>query len=265
MLTATKQSITGYWIEPLKKNIYSLEEINYFLYHHIDLVYREFFNEQLFDYIEKELQQPVMADDLRKIAERKGDTGEFVRYLLNESYYYNSRELAEISGLVAAIDTMGQAERFKIQGDSWYKSGQLESALRCYLEALKYRGTEDVGDAFYARVSYAIGTIYAMQFMCKSANTFFSYAYDLSPDPAFARACLYMSILAGDDEELLSSIVKYKVSDDYLDTIKERVAATRAEIEASDEMRDFSGNLEHSEYAEELLQLWKNKYYTMLK
>ena len=159
MLTATKQATTGYWIEALKKNVYSLEEINYFLYHHMDLVYRDFFSDALFDYIEQDLEQPAIAQDLREISLKNGGIGDFVRYLLSESYYYNSRELAQISALVAGIDNMGQAERMKVQGDSLYQSGFLNSALRCYLEILQRRDSEPVRDSFYARVAYSIGTI----------------------------------------------------------------------------------------------------------
>ena len=265
MLTATRQAKTGYWIDSLKKNVYSLEEINYFLYHHIDLVYRDFFSDALFDYLETELGQPAMAEDLRAIALREGGIGDFIRYFLNESYFYNSWELSEISSLVAGIDNMGQAERMKIQGDSWFRAGNYNSAVRCYLDVLKTRGTEDVSDAFYAGTAYAIGTVYAMQFMCRNANTYFDYAYELAPDPVYARACLYMSILSGDDEELLSSIVKYKVSDDYLDTIKERIRATRSEVEASEETAEFFRNLEDDAFAAEVVEQWKNDYFNMLK
>ena len=265
MLTATKQAKKGYWIDQLRISVYSLEEINYFIYHHIDLVYREFFSEELFAYVETELDQPAMAQDLRRIAERNGGIGDFVRYLLKESYYYNNSELAEISALVAGIDDMGQAERIKIQADSLMKNGSLGSALSCYLDILRNMDKEPVSDSFYARIAYSIGTIYARQFMCRSANTYFNRAYELSPDPVYARACLYMSILTGDDEELLSSIVKYKVNDDYLDAVKERVRATRAEIEGSSEAQAFFQDLNDDVFAEDLLKQWKKEYYRMQK
>ena len=231
----------------------------------MDLVYRDFFSDALFDYIEQDLEQPAIAQDLREISLRDGGIGDFVRYLLSESYYYNSRELAQISALVAGIDTMGQSERMKVQGDSLYQSGFLNSALRCYLEILQRREIEPVSDSFYARVADSIGTIYARQFMYRSANTYFSLAYELSPDPAYARACLYMSLLTGDDEELLSSIVKYKISDDYLDAVRQRIKATRNETESSEEAQIFFQNLEDEAFARDMLEQWKNEYYTILK
>ena len=265
MLTATKQSKTGYWIEPLKKNLYSIEEINYFLYNHINLVYRDFFNEDLFSFIENNLEQPLMAKDLRNIAASGGTCADFVKYLLSESYYYNSRELADISALVAGIDTMTQAQRLKLEADGYYRAGNLNSALKLYLDILRDISDKENSDAFYAMTAYAIGTIYAAMFMCKSANSFFSYAHEIYPDPMYARACVYMSIISGDDEELLSSIVKFRISDDELDSMKERVRFMKHEIESSEEMERFTDSLKSSEYSNSLVEHWKSQYYEMLK
>ena len=265
MLTATKQSLTGYWIEPLKKNLYSLEEINYFLYNHINLVYRDFFSEELFTFIERNLEQPMMAADLRDISKRGGTTADFVKYLLTESYYYNSRELADISGLVAGIDTMTQGQRLKLQGDACYRAGNMNSALRSYLDVLREAHTKQDSDSFYSIAAYCAGKIYASMFMSKSANAFFTYAYELYPDPMYARACIYMSIISGDDEELLSSIVKFRISDDELDAMKARVRSLRREVENSAELAQFTENIKSQEYADAMVQHWKEQYYEMLK
>ena len=265
MLTATKQSLTGYWIESLKKHLYSLEELNYFLYNHINLVYRDFFSEELFSFIEKELEQPAMADDLRDIAARGGSTAKFVKYLLSESYFYNSRELADVQALVAGIDTMTAAQRLKLQGDAWYRAGNLRSALKSYLEILRNVQLSENSDYFYANTAYMVGVIYADMFMCKSANSFFAWAYKLYPDPVYARASVYMSIISGDDEELLSSIVKFGISDDELDAMKARIRSLRHEIEGSPEMAEFNENIKQTDFQESVVKHWKSQYYEMLK
>ena len=265
MLTASKLGENGYWIESLQKHVFSLEEINFFLYNHIDLVYRDFFCPALFDYMEQELGLADMAQELREMEERDCSTAEFVRYLLNHSFYYNGRELADISSLVAGIDTMDRDDRLKIQGDSWMRTGFYNSALKCYLEILRYRNPEEGRQSFYARVAYAAGSIYARMFMCKNANSFFSMAYDLSPDPIYARASIYMAILSDDDEELLSAIVKYKVTDDYLETIKRRVWATRAEIEGAQQTAEFLDSMKDPGVAAQIVSEWKDAYYNMQK
>ena len=77
MLTASKLGENGYWIESLHKHVFSLEEINFFLYNHIDLVYRDFFCPALFDYMEQELGLADMAKALqtgRKFRANSGQT-----------------------------------------------------------------------------------------------------------------------------------------------------------------------------------------------
>ena len=140
------QSKNPYYIEAIKTNVYSLEEINYFILHHINLVYRDFFSNSLFDYIETELGRADMAETLREMAKRIADLKHFIVYILNESYYYSSSELSVVAAYVMNIDYMSDAERLKIEADGYYKIGKLGSALRVYFNIL---GDMENGDKRY--------------------------------------------------------------------------------------------------------------------
>ena len=65
----TLHSEKPYYITEINKNIYSIEELNYYLYNYLYLVDEEFFSESLIDYIENELKQkncPVTAWEYAK-------------------------------------------------------------------------------------------------------------------------------------------------------------------------------------------------------
>ena len=53
----TLHSEKPYYITEINKNIYSIEELNYYLYNYLYLVDEEFFSESLIDYIENELDE----------------------------------------------------------------------------------------------------------------------------------------------------------------------------------------------------------------
>ncbi|MBR2696912.1 MAG: hypothetical protein IKE48_05345 [Parasporobacterium sp.] len=256
-----KQSKTPYYIEAIKTNVYSLEEINYFVFNHINLVYRDFFCEELFDYIEKELGREDMAQDLRELAQEDADLKDFIRYLLSESYYYSGGELSVVSAYVMNIDSMSESERLKIEADGYFKIGKLESALRVYFDILGRMETEDLSEAFYARVAYSIGVIYARLFMVRNANSFFGYAYELYPEPVYARACVYMALINHDEEELLNTIIKYNISDDTLETVRARVGALRREIETSEDTVNFIYDFENGINSQTIIDNWKEEYY----
>ena len=259
MIRASKTVKTGYMIEALGKKVYSLDEINYFLYSRIDLVYKDFFCPEFFDYLDNELGEKKMADALRQIHERNGAVHEFVRCVFEGSGFYSDSEINHISQLVMNIDSMGPLERLKIQGDKHYKNGNFTSAVRCYLEILNHMDDENLSDAFYGHIAYSVGVIYAKRFMTKSANTYFAYAYELYPDINYAKACLYMSMISGDDKEMLSAIMHYNLSDDVIDSVRMRLDAIKAEVEGSDEVRAFTKYF--AQNTEKVIDEWKNEYY----
>lgn len=256
-----RQSKTPYYIDAIKLNVYSLEEINYFIFNHINLVYREFFSDALFDYIETELGREDMAFELRRLAQEGAELRDFIRCILTESYYYSGSELSVVSAYVMNIDSMSESERLRIEADGYSKIGKLDSALRVYFDILGRMESENLSAAFYARIAYSIGVIYARLFMGRNANSFFGYAYELYPDPSYARACVYMALINNDEEELLNTIIKYNISNDTLETVRARVGALRREIETSEETVNFIYDFENGINSQTIIDNWKEEYY----
>ena len=257
-----RQSNHPFYIKALDQNVYSLEEINYFIYNHINLVYRDFFSETLFEYIDIELGHKDIAEKLREIADNDGTVQDFIKCILNESYYYSGFELGKIANAVMNIDNMSNAERIKIEGDAYNKAGKLEAPLNVYFDILNSMDNDEVmPEAFYGRVAYAIGVIYAKMFMSRNANSYFARAYEIYPDPLYARSCVYMALVNNDEEELLKTIMRYHISDDTLERIRKRVGALRREIETSDETLLFIRNFENGNNSEKIIDDWKKDYH----
>lgn len=256
------QSQTPYHIDAINVDVYSLEEINYFVYHHMNMVYREFFSEELFSYIEESLNQPDMAQRMREMDADGATVRDFVSYLLKESYYYSANDLSAVSGLILNIDNMSRAERLVLEADNFFKAGRYESALSVYLDVLKNMSGEPVNEAFYARVAFSVGVIFARLFMPKNANAYFNMAHEIYPDATYARACVYVALISGDDEELLATIRKYRISDETLMEIRTKVSTLKREIETGKESIDFIFNFENGRAAS-TISGWKDEYVTM--
>ena len=209
----------------------------------------------------KELGRADIAEELRSLAEEGAVLRDFIRCILTESYYYSGSELSVVSAYVMNIDSMSESERLRIEADGYCKIGKLDSALRVYFDILGRMETENLSEAFYARIAYSIGVIYARLFMGRNANSFFGYAYELYPDPSYARACVYMALINNDEEELLNTIIKYNISDDTLETVRARVGALRREIETSEETVNFIYDFENGINSQKIIDNWKEEYY----
>ena len=70
ILCRSEYSKIPYYIEGADINVYSIEEISYFLYNDIYLVGADFFCEDLFGFIEKNIREPELALRLRSQKKR---------------------------------------------------------------------------------------------------------------------------------------------------------------------------------------------------
>ena len=260
-----KQSNKPYYIQAIETNVYSLEEINYFIYNHMNMVYRDFFCESLYAYMEEELELKEMAAKLRRLDENGATVRDFILCILKDSNYYSANDLAKVSELVMNINNLSREERMLLEADSMLKQKRYGSALHIYLDILNGRDADDPSkQQLYAKIAFSVGMIYARMFMGRSANTYFSMAYDLYADPVYAKASVYMSIINNDDEELLKSIIRYKVSDEALAAIRKQIDKSRASIERSEGFLQFEDSLNEEGQAEKQIAKWKKEYYTML-
>ena len=261
----TRQSDKPYNIAAVDVNVYSLEEINYFLYNHMNLVYREFFCDSLFDYIENELGEDQIAEGLRTLHRNDASVRDMIMYVLKASGYYSADDLGAVADLLLNINNLSRNERMLIEAESMMKQKRYGTALHIYLDILGTRDPDNhSNDMFYARIAFSTGVVYAKMFKCRNANTFFSMAYDLFQDPVYAKAGVYMSIISNDEEELLRNIIKYKVSDEALAVIREHIEKARSQIEKSAEYMAFESALAEEDGPEKQIAKWKNEYYTML-
>lgn len=251
-----------YHIKEININVSSLEEINYFVYNHMNLVYRDFFCEELFDYIEKDLERKDLSDQLR-IMERAGaGLKDLISYLLRESYYYDAADLSRISALVTSMDSITDAGRLKIEGDSLFKERKYCAARSAYLKILN-ASSETLKGEFFADIAFSAGLCQANLFLCKSACAYFNRAYSIFPKADYARACVYISIILEDEEELLKAIIKYKISDEVLGEIRKNIAKTKREVISGKGFAEFTGYISEREHALSLSADHKDEYYRM--
>ena len=92
-----------YYIKEVNKNIYSIEELSYYLYNYLYLIDDTFFSDTLIDYIENELKQTTIASGLKQIIAKKGELGEKIAFVIKNSGYYSEREAEKLENHLVAM------------------------------------------------------------------------------------------------------------------------------------------------------------------
>ena len=104
-----------YYVEEAAIGVYSLEELSYYICHNVYLLRSDFMNEDLCNWLERELKLKDAADALREIVRKGGTLSEFVTCLLSQSGYCDRMQIAQIAQQIAELEHKSEYECSKIR------------------------------------------------------------------------------------------------------------------------------------------------------
>ena len=99
-----------YYIEELGINIYSMEELCYFIAGNVFLLDDSFMNEELCTWIEKQMGAYKLAENLRNVRHAGRRLSVFVDLILEDTCYYSK---AEIDNIVSVLEQLEQKTGFE--------------------------------------------------------------------------------------------------------------------------------------------------------
>lgn len=157
-------------------NLYSFEELCYYLYKNAEVIEEQFFDEKLLDWLERELGLTELCDKLRGGIEQ-GKRGYWcMEMILWESGYYSKDELEKVSETVSEIVQAKPEERKKLRADRMLQERRYKGALREYQQLLLQ---ENPDKYLVSRIWHNMGTAYAGQFLFERAAECYEKAYTI--------------------------------------------------------------------------------------
>ena len=170
-------------VEQTGVNLYSLEELAFFLYHNICLVDQGFFDERLCRWLEQELGCGDLAKRIRKGTASGGNLANLVISVVGASDLYDSRELTELGERMKAIGSMQEQERLKLRADELLDNGNDWAAMEEYRHILRMHQNLKLGVSFYGAVWNNLGVCHAREFAFKEAAECFRKSCEYAMEP----------------------------------------------------------------------------------
>lgn len=128
-----------YYVEEAAIGVYSLEELSYYICHNVYLLRSDFMNEDLCNWLERELKLKDAADALREIVRKGGTLSEFVTCLLSQSGYCDRMQIAQIAQQIAELEHKSEYECSKIRADRYVTNGAMRQLSRRTERCLRIR------------------------------------------------------------------------------------------------------------------------------
>lgn len=168
-----------YYIESIALNIYSLEELCYYLKQNIDLADPSLMDDELIEWVRVQLKLPALAARLKKQKER-GSLFEFVAAAVSGCNYCAKEELEEMRAALADFENKGETECAKIRADRLLKRRRYKA---CIIEYGKLLDHPETAGEFAGNICHNLGCAYAGLFLFSQAEACFKQAYRKNKNP----------------------------------------------------------------------------------
>lgn len=267
ILCRSKYADKPYYINNMAINIYSMEELCYYIYNNIYLIGTDLVDEGLINYIETCLMEPELAKQLEFLTSQNAGLSELVITILRYVDYYTEDEIAELKGVIDMLDTQNALERLKSRADNFLNSKRYESAIHNYGLIVYGKRDKTLSDEFYGDVWHNMGVAYSKLFSFKKATECFSTAYELNhreESQKAWKASAFMDVgYEGMDEADELMYVVSKEVETLLDHAP--MESEYQDIREAIILKDEGKILDYYKNMDALLKRWKSEYRNYIK
>lgn len=242
-----------YFIEELSLNIYSLEELCYVIEHHPYLMEEGFFDEALILWIEREIGEIELAEQLSQSKEEEAGIIKLVEQILNATGYLNYTTALSVVSRIREIQHKSVFERRKIRADHYVQNKKYIHALLEYRKILQMEEECRKNPFVCGNIWHNQGIAYARLFLFKEAKECFetAYKYHMNMESIYEAMLLYKCL--GDEAGLRRLAKKYSVDE------QER---KRLEVYFTERMtgQELKIPIEDNDAVMQMLKEWKREY-----
>ena len=256
-----------FYIEAFSGNIYSLEELCYYIEHNLLLMEEEFFEEDLFYWIEKEIGAKELAEKLRLSKQEQKGLADTLILLWKETGYWDAKTVRELVAQVKGLSEISVLERRKMRADLYAEKKRYFPAILEYRTVLQMEEACKSNPEVCGNIWHNQGVCFAGLFLFEEARECFLTAYRYHRNMEFVYAALAACRYLNDTETEISIRKQYDISDStYMEITKQWQEALESKdiLEFNEQLEVFFENdrnmlLEQPEFIQ-LLSDWKKGY-----
>lgn len=258
-----------FYIDGVSVNIYSLEELCYYILNNTYLIEQDFMREELCEWLEKELGRQSLAAQLRRMIGEKSRLSECIGAILLDCGYCSNEEMLQILSIVREMEEKSEFECKKIRADRLMECRKYLGAIYEYKRLLEAKGVENEDPVVRGNIWHNLGTAYARMFLFAEAANCFEAAFRLNKNEESRREHLFCFRCMRDEDGFIRAAIAYGMDKEEMQELRDELSdASRGidivEMEQKlDEIAAIDGANESSKRCRacnEMILEWKNDY-----
>ncbi len=218
-------SATPYYIEEASLNVYSLEELSYFILNNVYLLSSKFMNPELCNWIGRELKQTKLASELLGLVQSSAPLHIFVGHILGANGYASNKEIKDTLAIISTFENKSEAERKKMRADRLISNNKLVDAIYEYETLLADDVAKTMPKIVEGDVYHNLGVAFSRLFFFDEAIKCFDEAYKRNQKKQSLHCLLYAARCSKNKIAFDEYVTKYLVSKDEVDQVLHTVSA----------------------------------------
>ena len=260
------QSIAAnpFFLEDTSLNIYSMEEMSYYIYNNVYLLNSDFISVDLCNWMGRELGLRQLQQQLLNAKKENAPLHVLVGMLLSQVGYLSKSEIRQVVETIASFENKSSVECQKMRGDRLMEKDKIVDAIFEYEHLLDDNPAGKMPREFEGDIWHNLGSAYARLFFFDEAAKCFEQAY-MRNHKAVSMRMMLASLRCNKNEAAFDELVaKYFIPADEVASIKEEVTALSKQAEIADFGQQIDTLLQNHEVFDkttsEMLGKWKQEY-----
>lgn len=217
-------SATPYYIEEAALNVYSLEELSYYMLNNVYLLSTKLMSAELCNWVGRELKQPKLAQELLGLVQNNAPLHIFVGHILSSNGYASAKEIKDTLAIISTFENKSEAERKKLRADRLMSKDKLVDAIYEYETLLSDEVAKTMSKVVEGDVYHNLGCAFAKLFFFDEAMKCFDEAYKKNQKKQSLHCLLYSARCARNKEKFEEYVNKYLISKEDIDEVLKAVS-----------------------------------------
>ena len=248
-----KSNRTPYYIKEADLNIYSIQELAYFVYNYAILISNSFITKNLIIYIDKYLKLPRLSSDINEMYNKKANLADILTHILANSNFYDDDEISKFRRKLLSLLSLPEEEYISLAGDSLFHLKKYERAITQYSKISKNN------DNALFKLSFC----YAKLHFYENAANYLRELYKRTKSLDVLKEAYYVLKLNGTVDRIYDieeHISEEMLADWEFDIVSEIIKVRKSEEVKSMEEIFLMGTAHIKESVYAIIKTWKEKY-----
>ena len=222
ILCQIKKAERPYFIENISTNIYSIEELCYYLYHNLYLIDASVINEELCMWIQRGTGAAEAGSEIKTEAGQNYTNAEDVLYpIFKEINYLTYEELKNLNSRMALLNQESPALRQKRKGDCLVENRMYVNAIQVYQKLLRDRIRTLRERILRLMCCHNLGCAYSYLFQMEKALECFWVSYEKSQSQTTLKTYLLAYRNTRNKKDYEHRVSELKITEELKKELKE--------------------------------------------